>query len=134
MFEFVIHGFLCCERIMTETNGNKRLFGVFQSLHVKCMPVTDLSWHVYIALGSVTKGTHPFILTIAYSQTSEEIVSSSGEIQVNDERADMELILPMSCKFRHYGAYVMTLEVNGEPVASRILRIEREKTHDKNIF
>lgn len=127
MFEFVIHGFLCCERIMTETNGSKRLIGVFQSLHVAHMPVTDLVWHIYIALGSVAKGTHPFILTIAYSRTSEEVVSSSGEMQVNNERADVELILPMSCKFSHYGAYVMTLEVRGEPVASRILRIEREK-------
>jgi hypothetical protein len=123
MYELVVHALLCCDRIITEDNGKKGLIGVFQSFQFQSMPSPGVSWFIYSALGSVSRGTHEFSITVTHGQSSQEVVTRSGEIHVAGEREDVELVLPVTCKFNHFGAYVITLEVGDELVASRILRV-----------
>ena len=47
----------------------------------------------------------------------------TGDIRIRREREDVELVLPVTCTFENYGAYVITLEIAEEVVASRILRV-----------
>ncbi|MCY4483139.1 MAG: hypothetical protein OXC12_09715 [Spirochaetaceae bacterium] len=123
MYELVVHALLCCDRIITEDNGKKGLVGVFQSFQFAGMPSPGVSWFIYGSLGSVSRGTHEFSVTVTHGQSSQEVVTRSGEIHVASEREDVELVLPVTCKFNHFGAYVITLEVGDELVASRILRV-----------
>lgn len=123
MYELVVHALLCCDRIITEDNGKKGLIGVFQSFQFPSMPAPPVSWFIFGALGSVSRGTHEFSVTVTHGQSSEEVVMRSGEIHVAGEREDVELVLPVTCSFNHYGAYVITLEVGDELVASRLLRV-----------
>ena len=123
MYEVVAHALLCCDRIITENNGKKGLIGVFQSFQFPKVPSPAVTWFVYVALGSVSRGTHEFSVTITHGQSSDEVASRSGEIRVSSEREDVELVLPVTCVYKHYGAYVITLEVGDELVASRILRV-----------
>jgi hypothetical protein len=123
MYEVVVHAFLCCDRIITENNGKKGLIGVFQSFQFPSVPSPPVPWFIYGALGSVSRGTHEFSVTVTHGQSSQEVASRSGEIHVAGEREDVELVLPVTCNFNHFGAYVITLEVGDELVASRILRV-----------
>ena len=123
MYEVVVHALLCCDRIITENNGKKGLIGVFQSFQFPSVPSPPVPWFIYGALGSVSRGTHEFSVTVTHGQSSREVVSRSGEIHVAGEREDVELVLPVTCNFNHFGAYVITLEVGDELVASRILRV-----------
>ena len=123
MYELVVHALLCCDRIITENNGKKGLIGVFQSFQFASVPSPAVAWFIYGALGSVSRGTHEFSVTVTHGQSSQEVVTRSGEIHVAGEREDVELVLPVTCSFHHFGAYVITLEVGDELVASRILRV-----------
>ena len=123
MFELVVHALLCCDRIITENNGKKGLIGVFHSFQFPRLPAASASWFIYAALGSMARGTHEFAVNVSHSQSSDEVLSRAGEIRVKPEREDVELVLPAACKFQHYGAHVITLEISGELVASRILRV-----------
>ena len=123
MYELVVHALLCCDRIITENNGKKGLIGVFQSFQFSNVPSPAVAWFIYGALGSVSRGTHEFSVTVTHGQSSEEVATRSGEIHVAGEREDVELVLPITCSFNHFGAYVITLEVGDELVASRILRV-----------
>ncbi len=123
MYELVVHALLCCDRIITENNGKKGLIGVFQSFQFSTVPSPPVAWFIYGALGSVSRGTHEFSVTVTHGQSSEEVATRSGEIHVAGEREDVELVLPITCNFNHFGAYVITLEVGDELVASRILRV-----------
>ena len=123
MYELVVHALLCCDRIITENNGKKGLIGVFQSFQFPSMPSPAVSWFIYGALGSVSRGSHEFSVTVTHGQSSQEVAARSGEIHVAGEREDVELVLPVTCSFNHFGAYVITLEVGDELVASRILRV-----------
>ncbi len=123
MYEVVVHALLCCDRIITENNGKKGLIGVFQSFQFPSVPSPPVPWFIYGALGSVSRGTHEFSVTVTHGQSSQEVASRSGEIHVAGEREDVELVLPVTCNFNHFGAYVITLEVGDELVASRILRV-----------
>ena len=123
MYELVVHALLCCDRIITENNGKKGLIGVFQSFQFSHVPSPAVPWFIYGALGSVSRGTHEFSVTVTHGQSSEEVATRSGEIHVAGEREDVELVLPITCNFSHFGAYVITLEVGDELVASRILRV-----------
>ena len=123
MYEVVVHAFLCCDRIITENNGKKGLIGVFQSFQFPSVPSPPVPWFIYGALGSVSRGTHEFSVTVTHGQSSQEVASRSGEIHVAGEREDVELVLPVTCNFDHFGAYVITLEVGDGLVASRILRV-----------
>ena len=123
MYELVVHALLCCDRIITENNGKKGLIGVFQSFQFSNVPSPTVPWFIYGALGSVSRGTHEFSVAVTHGQSSEEVATRSGEIHVAGEREDVELVLPITCSFNHFGAYVITLEVGDELVASRILRV-----------
>ena len=123
MYELVVHALLCCDRIITENNGKKGLIGVFQSFQFASVPSPVVTWFIYGALGSVSRGTHEFSVTVTHGQSSDEVAARDGEIHVAGEREDVELVLPVTCTFQHFGAYVITLEVGDELVASRILRV-----------
>ena len=123
MYEVVVHALLCCDRIITENNGKKGLIGVFQSFQFPSVPSPAVPWFIYGALGSVSRGTHEFSVTVTHGQSSQEVATRNGEIHVAGEREDVELVLPVTCNFNHFGAYVITLEVGDELVASRILRV-----------
>ena len=123
MYELVVHALLCCDRIITENNGKKGLIGVFQSFQFSSVPSPPVPWFIYAALGSVSRGTHEFSVTVTHGQSSEEVATRSGEIHVAGEREDVELVLPFTCNFSHFGAYVITLEVGDDLAASRILRV-----------
>ncbi len=123
MYEVVVHALLCCDRIITENNGKKGLIGVFQSFQFPSVPSPAVPWFIYSSLGSVSRGTHEFSVTITHGQSSDEVASRSGEIRVAGEREDVELVLPVTCVFHHYGAYVITLEIGDELVASRIMGV-----------
>ena len=118
----------CCAVIGSSprTTARKGLIGVFQSFQFPSVPSPAVSWFIYGSLGSVARGTPRIQLrhhARAIGQSSDEVVSGSGEIRVTGDREDVELVLPVTCAFHYYGAHVVTLEVGDELVASRILRV-----------
>lgn len=123
MFEMVVHALLCCDRIITEDNGKKGLIGVFHSFQFPSVPAASPQWFIYCAAGSVTRGTHDFSIGITHGQSSDEVFSRRGEIRIRREREDLELVVPVTCTFKHFGVHLITVEIADELVASRILRV-----------
>ena len=123
MFEMVVHALLCCDRIITEDNGKKGLIGVFHSFQFPRVPTASPQWFIYCSVGSMTRGTHEFGISITHGQSSDEVFSRSGEIRIQREREDVELVVPVTCTFEHFGVHLITLEIAEELVASRILRV-----------
>lgn len=123
MRELVVHALLCCDRIVTENNGKKGLIGVFQSFQFPRLPAANLPWFLYAALGNMAAGAHGFTVNITHDESSGVVFSQTGEMNIKRERDDVELVLPVVCRFQKYGAHVITLHVGGDVVASRILRI-----------
>ena len=123
MFEMVVHALLCCDRIITEDNGKKGLIGVFHSFQFPSVPAASPPWFIYCAAGSVTRGTHDFSIGITHGQSSDEVFSRRGEIRIRREREDLELVVPVTCTFKHFGVHLITVEIADELVASRILRV-----------
>lgn len=123
MFELVVHAFLCCDRIITEDNGKRGLIGVFQVFRFHRVPVTAENWFLYCSVGGLTRGVHDFSIRITHGQSSEEVFSCVGEIRIRREREDLELALPVTCTFEHFGVHLITLEIAEEMAATRILRV-----------
>lgn len=123
MFEMEAHALLCCDRIITEDNGKKGLIGVFHSFQFPRVPIASPPWFIYCSVGSMTRGTHGFGIGITHGQSSDEVFARRGEIRIRREREDLELVVPVTCTFENFGVHLITLEIEEETVASRILRV-----------
>ena len=123
MAELVVHALLCCDRIITENNGKKGLIGVFQSFQFPKLPATNLPWFIYAALGNMDPGEHEFTLNITHDESSNVVFSQTGQMKINSDRDDVELVLPVVCRFQKFGAHLITLHMAGAVVASRVLRV-----------
>ncbi len=123
MGEPVLVGLLFADHIMTEKNNKKGIIGTFTKFHSAHFPARFPPWYIYAAVTNVT-GEHDFSLNLVYDKAQQVIIPISGKVKVDDPNAVMELTFRIDgALFPEAGNYTLTLNIDGNPVGSRILQV-----------
>lgn len=124
MTEWVVHALLTADRIIEERNGKKALIGVFDHFNLTSFPSVGIPpWYIYISVANLSEGKHQCVVNVVADESHAVLFSSSGELEVNDTIAPVEVIMPVSVVFPSPGIYTVTLHLNGEEALSRSLRV-----------
>ena len=131
MGEPVCHALLMADRVIVENTGKKGLIGVFGRFNFPDFPVVAPQWFIYALITNIA-GKHEFSLNLVRDETQAVILPIAGEIDIPNEDAEVELVLPINnLRIPRPGSHTLTLNVDGYPLASRILRIEHRPKPEK---
>jgi hypothetical protein len=123
--EAVCFALLFADRIITENNGKKGLIGVFSNFNFPKFPAIAPQWFIFAALTNL-KGKHEFSINIVRDDAQHVVLPIAGEIDVQDDGKDIEIILPINnLTFQKPGKHTLTFNIDGMPLASRILDINQ---------
>jgi len=123
--ETVCFSLLFADRIITESNGKKGLIGVFSNFNFQQFPAIAPPWFIYAALANIS-GKHEFSINLVRDEAQHVVLPIAGEIDVQDDGKEIEIILPINnLTFQKPGLHVLTLNIDGAQIASRILRVNQ---------
>lgn len=132
MSEPVLLAILFADRIITEDNGKKGLIGIFQRMSADRFPATFPPWAVYVAITNST-GNRPFKLTLQSVEDGKVIFPIEGNFNAGSHEDVVELAVSVSgAVFPIPGKYVLTFDVEGERLGSRILYIQQESENQRD--
>jgi len=121
--EAVCYALICADRVITENNGKKGLIGVFSGFQFPEFPSPPTQWFVYAGLANVL-GRQQFSLNLVHDHSQQVLFSLAGELSVPEGNREIELVVPVgNLQFHQPGAHVLVLNIDGMPIASRMLRV-----------
>jgi len=124
MMEWVVQALLTADKVIEERNGKKAIIGIFDRIHIDTFPGTGIPpWNIYTSIANLSEGEHNFAVNIVYNDTSAAIFGASGTLNVNDQDAMTEVVIPVSVVFPGPGAYTVSLHIDGDQCLSRIIRV-----------
>ena len=127
MAEPVLVGLLFADRVIEEKNNKKGIIGTFNRFFSPNFPVVFPPWYIYAAVTNLS-GEHNFSLNLVHEATTSVVVPISGKFGVGSETDVAELtVLITQAVFPDEGNYTLTFNVDGFPVGSRVLTVERLK-------
>lgn len=121
--EAVCFALLMADRVITENNGKRGLIGVFGAFNFESFPAIAPPWFIYAGIANL-EGEHEFSLNLVRDDAQHVVLPIAGEINAERADHDSELIFPViNLVFQKPGIHTLTLNVDGNQVASRILRV-----------
>ncbi len=125
MSEPVLQAFLTADKIIREDNGKHTLVGIFSNISVaEEFPSTGIPpWFIYIAIVNVSKGKTNVSVNLVHDGTKVVLFSGGGEITANESGRSVEMVLPVSPAFLSPGQHILTLNINGQPLAYRVIEV-----------
>lgn len=128
MTEPVVRALLTADRIIKEDNGKHSLIGIFDRFGVASFPATLPPWGVYASIANLSNGKHKFAINLVHDQTSGAVLGMGGDIDVKESGSSIEVSLPVQgATFPEPGTYTMSLHIDGEHVATRIITVQQAK-------
>lgn len=114
--------------MITENNGKKGLIGVFGQFNFPKVPAANVPWFIFASVSNLEVGDHTFTVNLAYDETQMVVMSVGGEIKVAEGSHDVDLIIPaVNVVFPKFGSYTLTFRIGGDPMGSRILKVNETK-------
>jgi Family of unknown function (DUF6941) len=120
----IVLGLTLCDYVIVEEGTRKvSLIGAFTSMAVEEFPAVSPPFSVYAALTDAS-GNVTIRLVVVRLDTDEEVYSFQGTAHFPDKLAAVGFYLHIQdCSFPVPGFYQFTLDVDGEWVAHRRLRV-----------
>jgi hypothetical protein len=123
MGEPVLVGLLFADHLITEQGGKKGIIGTFTRFQAPRFPVRFPPWHIYAAVTNLT-GEHDFSLNLVFEKAQQVIIALNGKFRADDPLAVVELAFRIDgAVFPEAANYVLTFNLDGNPVGSRILQV-----------
>jgi hypothetical protein len=123
MGEPVLVGLLFADHLITEQGGKKGIIGTFTRFQAPRFPARFPPWHIYAGVTNLT-GEHDFALNLVYEKAQQVIVALNGKFRSEEPLAVVELTFRIDgAVFPEAGNYVLTFNIDGIPVGSRILQV-----------
>ena len=125
MSEPVLQAFLTADKIIREDNGKYTLVGIFSNVSVAGdFPSTGIPpWFIYIAIANVAMGKTNVSVNLVHDGTKVILFSGGGEIAAEQSGVSVEMVLPVSPTFLNPGQHILTLNLDGQPFASRVIDV-----------
>ncbi len=121
MTEVVVRALLTADKVIKEDNGKHAVIGIFDRFNVTSFPATIPPWAVYVSVENLSTGKHTFTINLVHDETTAVALSLAGEIDLKEGSA-VEMGIPvMATTLSAGGSYSMSLHVDGEHVATRML-------------
>jgi hypothetical protein len=125
MGEPVLVGLLFADRVITENNGKKSIIGTFNRFIAPSFPMVFPPWFIYAAITNID-GKHEFSLSLCMDDSERLLFTLSGGIDCPDEGNVIELEAALTTvSFPSPGKYILTFQVDGFPIGSRVLTVDK---------
>ncbi|HUX11978.1 MAG TPA: hypothetical protein VMW87_03070 [Spirochaetia bacterium] len=119
----VSYALLCADRVITENNGKKGVIGVFSGFQFPAFPSPPTHWFIYAGLANLG-AKQDFSLNLVHEESQHVLFSLGGDLNTAEGNRDVELVVPVAnLIFQKPGTHILTLNIGGMPVASRVLRV-----------
>jgi hypothetical protein len=116
---------LMADRVIKEDNGKRGIIGSFNTFNFPTFPFTAPPFFVYANLEDFT-GDHEFSITIAREGAELVVFSAGGEIQLQDENLEAEILVPaFGVTFPKEGSYNLILRIGNSQYGSRRIIVNR---------
>ena len=126
MTELVVQALLTADRVIKEDNGKHSVIGIFDRFGVPSFPATLPPWGIYVALTNLSMGDHKFAINLVHDATSSAVLGIAGDMAIKGPGSGIEVALPvLSSTFPESGSYTMSLHIDGDHVATRIINIQQ---------
>jgi len=123
--EINCHALLFSDYVITEKNGKNGLIGLFGAFNFPQFPVQAPRWFIYAYLSNIT-GKHEFSINLVRDESQHVVFPLGGELEISGEGNEIELVLQVPpLIFPKDGNHTLTLNLDGQQIASRILRVNQ---------
>ena len=120
------YALLFADRVIEERNGKKGLIGVFTDFSFPKFPAGIPQWYIYAAIDNIEPGTHSFSMNLAHDPEEIVVIPIHGDFEVKEGKTGAEFVFPITqLAFPKPGDYTLTLNVGGEQVGKRILKVNK---------
>ena len=117
---------LTADRVIKEDNGKHSVIGIFDRFGATSFPATLPPWGIYVSIANLSKGDHKFAINLVHDETNSTALGIAGDMTIQGPGSVMEVALPvLNSTFPEAGSYTMSLHVDGEHVATRIITIQQ---------
>ena len=122
--EPVLVALLFADRVLVEEgNRKKTIVGTFTQFHSEKFPAVFPPWFIYAAATNI-EGEHSFSLNLVLEKESQVIIGINGKMKADNRNKVNEFIFPIQrATFPSPGVYVLTLNIGGIQVGSRLLEV-----------
>lgn len=121
--EPVCYALLFADKVITENNGKRGLIGVFGAFNFQNFPAISPPWFIFAGVANL-QGTHEFSLNLVRDDAQHVVLPIAGELNGETADKDSEFIFPIAnLIFQKPGIHTLTFNIDGNQVASRILRV-----------
>jgi len=119
---------LFADRLITENTNKKGIIGTFDRFMSPSFPVVFPPWGLYVAVTNL-EGRHGFTIELECIETGQIVLPIKGEIESPDTDNVVELTFNVAgIMFPTSGRYNLAFEIDGELVASRIIKVDLVQT------
>ncbi len=125
MTEPVFVALLFADRVIEEINHKKTIVGTFTTFNAPRFPVLFPPWFIYAAVTNIEPKEHNFSIIVAHKDSQHVILSSGGDFKVENRANAPEFVLAVNnAPFPKEGPYVVTFNIDGKEIMSRILEVK----------
>ena len=123
--EAICYSLLFADKVFTEDNGKKGIIGVFGAFNFPKFPAITPPWFIYAGLANIS-GKHEFSINLVRDEAQQVVLPISGEIEIPENSKEVEIVIPISnLTFQKAGIHILTLNIDGVQLMSRILRVSQ---------
>lgn len=127
MGEIVFHALLLADKVIEEKNGKKGLIGVFNRFHFPSFPANSPPFFIFVSISNIG-GKHSFSLNMTLDEAQIVVLPIGGELEAKDSNSEVEMVFPVKgVNFPKEGVYSITFNIDGQPVASKSIRVIKRK-------
>ena len=123
--EAVCYAILFGDRVIREDNGKIGIIGSFGNLLAPSVPFQTQPWGIYIALDNVSVGEYSLTANLVHEKTQAVVLPINIKFS-QQLKGPIEINIPVvGIWFPDYGDYSFTVNLEGQLVGSRVLRVMR---------
>ncbi|MEI8095945.1 MAG: hypothetical protein WCG80_17175 [Spirochaetales bacterium] len=125
MSEAICYSLLFADRVIREDNGKTGIIGSFSQFNFPSFPAPiTFPWVVFFAIANL-RGKHTISMNLVHDDTQSVVFPISMEIDAPGD-VNLEITIPAPIIILPKpGDYSLTLNVDGFPLCSRILKVSK---------
>lgn len=123
MSEAVCYCLVFADRVIREDNGKVGIIGSFSQFNFPAFPATaNFPWVVFLGVTNLS-GKHTISMNLVHDDTQTVVFPVSMDVDV-PIGANLEFQVPAPfLVFNKEGAHTLTVNIDGVPFISRVLRV-----------